>query len=414
MKTRHLYYGLMMAAVVFISCKKNNDRPSPGKGKDLVLTAEEQQQVLADNAFNFKMFKNLAADPKLNRNLIFSPLSISMALSMTGNGASGSTLEQMRKVLEQKAFTEEQINSYHKKLNTELPQLDPLADLQLANSIWYRQGFTPLPAFIDLNKNNYNAAVESLDFNNPAAKDRINGWVAKNTKDKIPTILDNIGSDIVMYLINAVYFKSDWKYPFDKNKTRKETFYTNENKSIQADFMQGKVTVKTGVFNGVRVAELPYGNEKYSMLLLLPEEGKSIMDVVNGTDTTTWNSWMKGLRPSTVELHFPKFKFAFKTKLNTPLIDLGMPIPFSNSADFSRINQGGGLLISEVLHKAFIEVNETGTEAAAVTSVSMELTAIIPGTAVFIVDRPFIFVIREMKTGLILFNGIVRNPLLAE
>jgi len=415
MKKRNLYYGLLMATTVFLSCKKDNDRTPLGTGKDLVLTAEEQLQVTADNKFNFKLFKQLAANTEEDKNLIFSPLSITMVLSMTSNGAQGASLDEMRQVLEQKGFSEDQINSYYKKLNSELPILDPLADLKVANSIWYRKEFTPISAFITTNKEHYNAAVEALDFNNPAAKDIINNWVSKNTNGKIPTIINGIGGDIIMYLVNAVYFKSDWKYPFDKKKTQKQTFYTSSTKTVQTDFMQGTVSLKMGAFAGLTVVELPYGNDKYSMLVVLPNAGKSIKDVVNNTDAATWESWMKGLNTATVELQFPKFKFAHRTVLNGPLNALGIVHPFTDDADFSRIDPKRGIKISEVIHKAFIEVNEAGTEAAAATSVGMAVTSAgPPGTAILTIDRPFIFVIREMKNGLILFNGVVSNPLLAE
>ncbi|SMC95598.1 serpin family protein [Pedobacter africanus] len=394
------------------SCKKNN-KPS-AEGKELILTEREQQKAEADNAFTFKLFKETLSKPLAGKNLMLSPLSVSMALGMTSNGSNGTTLESIRNTMEFKGFTETELNSYYHKIITELPQLDPKASLKIANSIWCRNTFSPLPAFLKVNADNYNAAVEGLDFSNPAAKDKINNWVNTSTNGKIPTIIESIGPSIVMYLINAVYFKSEWKYKFDKNRTAKSDFSLGDGSKIQTDFMVAKADVNYLSSADAVLYELPYGNEKYSMVIALPAANTGINELAISITTTKWKNWMTGLRKIGAEIKMPKFKFSYESKLNDPLINLGMGIAFgkNGSADFSRISAGGGLQIDEVKHKTFIEVNESGTEAAAVTSVGIELTSA-PGVATpILIDRPFVFAIREMKTGLILFTGIINNPLL--
>lgn len=394
------------------SCKKGN-KPSP-EGKDLILTEREQQKAEADNAFTFKLFKETLSKPLAGKNLMLSPLSVSMALGMTSNGSSGATLEAIRNTMEFKGFTEAEVNSYYHKITTELPQLDPKASLKIANSIWHRNAFTPLPAFLKLNEDNYNATIEGLDFGSPTAKDKINNWVNNSTNGKIPTIIDGISSDVIMYLINAVYFKSDWKYKFDKSRTAKSDFSLDAGNKIQTDFMIAKADVNYLSSAEALVYELPYGNEKYSMVIALPGGNTGINEFASSITTTKWKGWMTGLRKIGAEIKMPKFKFSYESRLNDQLINLGMGVAFGKNgiADFSRISAAGGLQIGEVKHKTFIEVNESGTEAAAVTSVSIILTSA-PGVPTqVLIDRPFVFAIREMKTGLILFTGIINNPLL--
>ncbi|WP_449440420.1 serpin family protein [Pedobacter steynii] len=409
-------YTLFLAIAAFIitatSCKKDNK--TLDQGKDLILTAREQQKVEADNAFTFKLFKETLSSPIAGKNLMLSPLSVSIALGMTSNGSNGSTLEAIRNTMEFKDFTEAEVNSYYHKIVTELPQLDPKATLEIANSIWYTNNFTALPAFLKVNTDNYNAEVAGLDFSSPTAKDKINNWVNNRTHGKIPSIIDHISSDIVMFLINAVYFKSDWKYKFDKSKTAKSDFNLDANNKVQADFMVAKASVNYRSLQEASIYELPYGNEKYSMVIVLPGSATANINEFAGSITPAkWKGWMTGLIKTGMEIKMPKFKFSYEIKLNDQLEHLGMAIAFGKNgfADFTRINAAGNLQIDEVKHKTFIEVNESGTEAAAVTSVGIELTSVQQPSAVLI-NRPFVYAIREMKTGLILFTGILNNPLL--
>nr|WP_068889318.1 serpin family protein [Pedobacter panaciterrae] len=411
-KNNTLFLAIAVLIFTASSCKK--DSKTIDQGKDLILTAREQQKVEADNAFTFKLFKEALTKPLAGKNLMLSPLSVSMAFGMTSNGSSGATLDAIRNTMEFKDFTEAEVNSYYHKITTELPQLDPKATLEIANSIWYRNDFTPLPAFLKVNTDSYNAAVEGLNFSSPTAKDRINSWVNSSTHGKIPTIIDNISSNMVMYLINAVYFKSDWKYKFDKNKTAKSDFNLDANNKVQTDFMVTQASVNYSISQDASVYELPYGNEKYSMVIVLPRVANtSINEFASSITPAKWKGWMTGLNKIGMEVKMPKFKFSYDIELNSQLEDLGMGIAFGKNgiADFTRINAAGNLQIDEVKHKTFIEVNESGTEAAAVTSIGITYTSVI-GPSSVLIDRPFVFAIREMKTGLILFTGVINNPLL--
>lgn len=406
MRIKPILILLLAFAIFNLSCKKEGPE---NKGKDLILTEKEQQQVMADNAFSFKLLKEVSSQADLDKNLMLSGLSATMALSMTANGADGETLSAMRASLEQAGFTAAEINAYYNKLINELPALDPKATLNIANSIWYRQGFSVLPDFLKTNTESYKAKISPLDFNDPAALNTINNWVSQQTNNKIPSIIDKINSEMVMYLMNAVYFKGDWKYPFNKSNTAPAKFNVDATHQVDADFMHvQKASINSFVNSTVSVHELPYGNEKYSMVIVMPSKPEvALNDLINDLDANKWQTWMNGLNTHNAYFIMPKFKFSYTIILNDALSNLGMGIAFSPIADFTKISAAGGLNISEVKQKTFIEVDEKGTEAAAVTSVGVELTSM---PAPLRVDRPFLFAIREMKTGLILFTGAVHNP----
>jgi serine protease inhibitor len=395
---------LSLSLVVITACKKIDS--SPDTGKDLVLTTTEQQKVAADNAFTLKLFK-ATLNVNGNDNLFISPLSVSMAIGMTSNGAAGQTLHDIRNTMDFNNFTEDQVNSYYHKMITELPQLDSKTTLKFANSIWYANNFTPVPAFLQTNSANYNARIEPVDFRNAGTKDVINNWVSSATDGKIATIIDKTTDGAIMYLINAIYFKGSWANKFDAAKTQKSVFYLPSGSTVQADFMnQTHVPLNTNIVNDARVLELPYNNKKFSMVIVTPTS-QSVQEYAAGLDSAKWQSLMTGLSGSYVDVSMPKFKFSYDKELTGILSNLGMANAFSDLADFSRIS-AGGLTITEVKHKAYIEVDEEGTTAAAVTSVAVGTTAVLPYN--FKLDHPFIFAIREMKTGLVLFTGVVNDP----
>lgn len=403
---------LLLLITGFASCKKANvTPPNTNKGKNLVLTSVEQQKVTADNAFSLKLFKNLDSANTGNANLFASPLSVSFALGMTSNGANGQTHTAMLNALDFNGYVQDQVNTYFQTLITQLPQLDPNTTINIANSIWYKQGFSVLPAFLSTNSTFYNATVQALDFSSPASANTINNWVSEQTKGAISTIVDQISALDIMYLVNAIYFKSSWNERFDVAKTSDLPFFLDDNSQVQASFMDGIVDYNRYDDNNVDVFELPYSNSKYSMVIVMPAAGSntSLHQLVSGIDSTKWSTWMTGLRPVNAELKLPKFKFSYSINLNNALTTLGMGIAFTPAADFSLINATMHLQISKVLQKAYIEVDETGTTAAAATVVILGFTvsANPPPT---VINRPFLFAIRETNSGLLLFTGTVHNP----
>ncbi len=399
---------LSFLLIVFASCKKSN--VVPVSGMDLVLTPQEQQKVTSDNVFTLKLYQYLSANNTGNSNLMVSPLSASFALAMTSNGSNGETLKAMRNALHFNGYTEDFVNSYYNKLITELPKLDPNTTLSIANSIWYKQSFPVLPQFLQTNNNFYHAKAQALDFSSPSAKDQINGWVNDQTKGKIPSIIDHIPDNAVMYLVNAIYFKSSWKEKFNATSTSKQDFHLSGDNTVQADFMSQIIDYNTYSDNNVVIAELPYSDSKYSMVIAMPLNG-TVNQLIAGIDSAKWQSWMKGLATANGQIVMPKFKFSYGISLNDALIALGMGNAFLKGADFSRINATYPLDITDVEHKTFIEVNEDGTTAAAATSVGIGTTVVAPRPTITF-NHPFLFAIREMKSGLVLFAGTVNNPTL--
>ncbi|MGZ3756208.1 MAG: serpin family protein [Mucilaginibacter sp.] len=405
MKKQIRILSIAFIVVLSASCKK--DSSSINAGKNLVLTAEQQQMVIANNVFNFKLFNTIAAGNTGNANLLLSPFSVSIAMAMTNNGSKGDTYNAINTAMNFTGFTSAQLNPYYNNLITNLPQLDPHTSLQIANSIWYGQSISVVPQFLQTNTNYYNALVQSLDFNNPASVNTINNWVNSQTKGKIPTIVNQIPSNVVMYLINAIYFKSTWANRFDATQTNKQTFYLADNTQVQTDFMNGKISYNAYSDTTASVFELPYSNNKYSMVIAMPGYGKSVASLAATIDQVKWQQWMSKLSPVTGQISMPKFSFSYDVLLNNALITLGMGNAFTSAADFGNISTTEPLQITAVNHKTFIEVDENGTTAAAATSVVIGTTAALPPT----INHPFIFAIREMSSGLILFTGIVNNPL---
>ena len=372
------------------------------------LTAGEQKIVSASNDFSFSLFRQLSLAQK-DTNVFASPLSASMALGMAMNGASGATFDQMRSSLAFGSATEAEINASYSSLITLLRELDPTVDFRIANSVWYRTGFPFMQSFLDLTKAAFDAQVTGLDFANPASVGTINAWVSAATGGKIPTIIDKIDSDHVMFLINAIYFKGSWRERFDAARTRDAPFHgVGGDRTVKMMHRHGKMRFQsTADFSAV---DLPYGNSAYTMSVLLPHVGKSVETLAASLQGGAWTTWMSQFNDVTIDLALPRFKLEWERVMNSDLKALGMRDAFvPNGADFSRMSsRGKELYISIVKQKTYVDVNEEGTEAAAVTNVGVSTVSLGPQ---MIVDRPFIFVIRERLTGTIVFVGkIVKLP----
>jgi serpin B len=330
---------------------------------------------------------------------------------MTYNGANGETQTAMEKTLKVYGLTPEDINKSYSDLVAALKSLDPKVLLEIANAIFYRQNFQVENDFVSINKNYYDARVDAFDFSSPKALETINSWVADKTRDKIKTILKEIKPDNVMFLLNAIYFKGIWQTKFDKDNTKNIPFHT-ENGTVNVPTMQKTDALRYTTNELFSAVQLPYGAGNYNMYLFLPEPDYSVQDIISGLDKNNWTNWMDSFgEPVNIDLQIPRLKYMYEIKLNDVLSKMGMGIAFGGGADFTGINQSGGLYIDYVKHKTFIEVNEEGTEAAAVTIVAIsKLSAGPPQNIPFYVNRPFFYVITEKDTGAILFMGTVKNP----
>ena len=379
--------------------------------KKIVLHKKSAEIIQADQQFTFELFREVYGLSE-EENLMISPFSVSYALGMTYNGSGEDTREAFRQVLHFGEWTDQEVNESYQDLTSQLVTLDNAVQFNIANSIWYRLGYNVLAEFIATNQEYFDAAVEELDFSDPGAVDIINSWIEEKTNGKIRDMLDYIPYDAVMYLINAIYFNATWKYQFEPEETFEDDFTLEGGTLHRCDFMQVQ-----GDFNLTRqedftAVEMPYGDSAFSMVVMLPNPGVSVSDLVEEMDAESWDTWFEDSHLTGVQIHLPKFKYGFKSLLNQSLKNLGLAIAFSDSADFSNIIQGPSLYISRVIHQTFIDVKEEGTEAAAATIVEMNELSTIPGGVpwLFRADRPFLYVIKENSTGAILFMGKVGKP----
>jgi len=397
--------------LVSYSCEDNNN-PEPDPN-EIELTQKGKVLVEADNLFGINLFKEVLQAEEPETNVMISPLSISLALAMTYNGADGDTKAAMEETLELAGLTTEQINENYKFLIDALSSVDPKVLMSIANSIWYKHTFPVEQDFIDVNQNYYYAEVSPLDFGDPNAVNTINNWIADKTNDLITEVLDFIPADAVMYLINAIYFKGIWKFEFDETETEEEPFYLSGGTTKDVPMMVQEESFNYLSNDFIQAVEMPYGQGNYSMIVLLPQNGKTLNEVVEELSNETCNSWLGDFhKEEKVVIHLPRFKFEYENLLNEELISMGMGIAFDpGNADFSKINPDRQLYISRVIHKSFIEVNEEGTEAAAVTVVEGYTSG--EGGEPFIsfhVNQPFLFAIREKYTNTIIFIGKVMEP----
>lgn len=400
---------LLTTCLLFLntSCKKDTLEPET-EAPPIVLTEKQQSVVDASNYFGFNMLREMNTEVG-DSNFCISPLSISAALGMTWTGAKGNTADEMAEMLGFADMNTQEIKEVYKVLLNYLISSDPKAVLEIANSIWYRQGFSVIPSFLQDNQNYFNAEVNAADFSLPATVDLINNWVSDNTHGKIKSIVSQIDPATVMFLINATYFKGDWTYRFEEENTHTSDFNLASGSSVQVDMMKQEADLETLSNNLVQGVRLPYGNGRFYMLALLPANGNSIKDVLDQLDESTWQEWMgEFTQTNSLDLYLPKFKFKFKKPLRDMLLTLGMEDAFSPGiADFTGINAQGDLYVSEVQHKTFIDVNEKGTEAAAVTSVVINVTSVGPYLSF---NQPFLFFIVEKHTGFVIFSGKVAEP----
>ena len=370
------------------------------------LTAAEVEVIRANNRFAFDL---LAQANQANDNLFLSPLSASMALGMTMNGAAGETWNQMRDVLGFGSLGQEEINASYKSLLALLVGLDPTVNMAIGNSVWTRRGFPVEPNFLDAVREAFGAEVAELDFASTSASERINEWVKDATHGRIEDIVPGvIPEEVVMYLLNAIYFKGSWTFRFDPSETRTEPFHLDDGSTRAVPLMTLERTLPYHENSRFQAVELPYGGRAFAMTVLLPGQGVSVDTLAASLDAGEWEDVADGFRDTKVELFLPRFRMSYERILNDGLAALGMVDAFDpGRADLTRLSPVEFLFISEVKQKSWVDVNEEGTEAAAATSAVVEVTSGIP---VVRADRPFLFFIRERLSGTILFAGKFASP----
>lgn len=401
-------YSLLALAIMMIACANDAETPPAG---DITVTEKSASIIAADNQFGFELFQKVNASLKEQKNTMISPMSVSLALAMVYNGTAWNTKKQMEDMLHKANLSPDDINQSYKDLVSALQSHDPKVELSISNAIFYRNSFPVKPDFITTNQNYYQAEVSGLDFSKSTETlNKVNGWVNTKTKGKIDKILQQVNPEDIMYLLNAIYFNGEWKYSFDTKETADRSFTKEDKTTMQTPTMTIEKPFNYYSHQKFELLEMPYGSGKYSMLLFLPENGKKTDDVISLMTSENVNDWISKLTEQKKEVFLPKFEFKFDDSLKDELAALGMTDAFNDlKANLTGISDAAKLVISEVMHKSYIKVDERGTEAAAVTGITVGTTSM-PVDNSFRVDHPFVFAIREKDTKAILFIGKVMDP----
>jgi len=396
--------GLGFAALVFLAYGWMESAPAfPG--------ATQTEIAKANNAFALDLYARLSNRPG---NLFFSPASISTALAMTYAGARGETAQEMAATLH---FTIE-AQRLHPAFGALLRDLNNQGKknryrLSVANALWAQQGHSFLPEFVELTKTDYGAGVHDVDFVGAAeaARQTINTWVEKQTEDKIKDLMPRgiVSPDTRLVLTNAIYFKGNWQAQFNKEQTHESPFQVAADQKVNAPFMNqtGKFKYLDG--DTFQALELPYAGKDLAMIALLPKQPDGLTDFEKQLSAAKLVDWLHKMRETEVIVSLPKFKLTSEFGLKETLTAMGMQLAFSSSADFSGMDGKRDLFLSAVIHKAFVDVNEEGTEAAAATGVGIRTLAV-RVKPMFRADHPFLFLIQDRRSGSILFLGRLANP----
>jgi len=391
-------------------------------GRDLMSGIQRTENTSQETGQSTELAKSLStfslrisqhsASASSSGNMLLSPLSAYFALAMVRNGANGATADEMSKTLGMENLTRNDLNAGIRMWLTSLSDSEGKAKLSIANSIWYDEGFSAKQDFLQTNADHFLADIRTLDFSIASAPDVLNGWVKDKTDGKIESIVDEIGPDVVMYLINTVWFKADWADPFKSGSTLPAVFHSPSG-DIQVPSMHktALMTSLQGSFgDGIL---LPYTDPRFVFAAILPADGKTPRDLLASMQADDLAVWMAAGTEEQISLQIPKFETEFETELSPVLKEMGMPTAFdAQSADFKAMGSSphGNVFISAVKQKTYCRVDEKGTEAAAATSVEMSTTSMPVNQKELVFDKPFLYGIIDVETGVPLFLGLMEDP----
>ena len=420
---RHKLFSIGIALAIFLSACGHS--PSANMAQSSlkriaspnVPSADSQTLVDGNNAFALDIYRTLSAQ---DGNLILSPFSMSLALAMTYAGARGETESQMADTLHFD-LPQGQLHPAFNALDQDLaPRGKAISDdeeplqLNIANAIWAEQTYPFLQDFLDVIASNYGAGIALADFNNKyeSIRKEINDWVYDETQEKIKDLIPEgiLNSDTRMVLVNAIYFKADWLDQFDPVETHDYPFHLLDGTDVTVKFMKQNVALPYYLGDGFQAVELAYAGDTAAMDILLPDEG-NFETFESALNSNLLDQTLDGLQPASFDIFLPKFTFESSFDLSETLKSMGMVAAFDpDSADLSGMTGKNDLFISDVIHKAFVAVDEAGTEAAAATGAFAQITSALFGNPAVMIDRPFIFIIRDKPSGQILFIGRVLDP----
>lgn len=370
----------------------------------------ESSLLAANTHFAFRLFGEVTRHER-GKNIFISPASVALALALAANGARGPTWRAIAGTLGLGDLDLDGLNRANAELLHSFSRLDPHVTLAIANSLWARQGVALEPDFLRRCEEAYHAEVANLDFASGDSAARINDWVKQHTGGKIERIIDRMGPDAMLFLINAIYFKGGWSRQFDRRLTEDGQFSTLDGAARRHPLMAQHGSYQYRETAEFQALSLPYGSGRVVMDVFLPAQRSSLSEFCRSLNAADWQRWHAKFAKTEGSLQLPRFKLTYEATLNDTLKALGMDVAFDPAADFSGMSRSEKLHIDEVKHKTFVEVNEAGTEAAAVTSVGMMRATFMPKkTFRMVVDRPFFCAIRDSATGALLFLGAIVDP----
>jgi len=399
---------------VAVSPQTGTDRQDPRSDgnmetKHTPVSQNTQKLAAGFNQFGFGLLQHSTGGP--TDNVFISPLSIATALSLAATGAKGATRQQINDTLGEIGIQPAESDKSNQELLNSLKSTDPNVKVEIANSIWAQKNAHFKEEFLGRNRQFFNAEIQAVDFSVTSTEQTINNWVDTKTHHKIKEIVKNLNPATMMMLINAVYFKGQWKDPFDKNITLPEKFTGGDGKAVEVPMMNQSAKYQYQKGDHWQSVALPYGEGRTSLYIFLPDEDSNLKTLVSQLNGQNWDRWLSGFSQKTGSIRIPKLKLEYESDLVTLLTELGIKDAFNpGKADFSGMTDQVPLYIQKVKHKTYLEVDEEGTTAAGVTSIEMRAGSAMPAPPFnFVVNRPFLMVIRDSQTGAVLFIGSIQK-----
>lgn len=420
---RHRYHtivygiGSLLIATFIISCEvidssSDDSQKGPIERKELSRELTEAESIIASRSseFGFDLLRNLY-ELEGDQNLLISPFSITMTYSMLMNGANDETLKEIQDALDFEEMNQEVVNKSLLELRNLLLEADDQIELNIANAIWHRDSLAVDSVFIDESQHYYNAIVKGADFDEAESIEEINEWVSEQTDGDIPEILKGFSPYSVLFLVNAVSFDGEWTYEFDSGSTSSEPFHKSDNETIEVPRMKFKETTELEYARTdlAQVANLYYGDAGYAMTVVLPNKDVELSDVIDELDVDLWSDWNDQIMVNNIQFEIPKFQVDYEVNsFNSLMQSVGIEKAFVPAADFNKLSPY--FYLSNGRHRTVLEVDESGTRSAAATSAHVIQYISVSPTNTMIVNRPFLYVIREVESDTILFLGIMNDP----
>jgi len=402
-------FGIIFSFLgIITACQQEKVGPEEMELRELSMF--EQEVVAASNDFAFNLFAEVNRTMPDN-NVFISPFSVSMALGMTLNGAADSTRRAIQSTLGHQELVPVEISKGYNELSALLKSIDKQVNYSNSSALWYREKLKANGLFKDISAAYFETWVEGIDFEKSKSVALVNKWIENQTDSKVKVVVEEIKPENQMFFTNAVYFKADWAQAFDKRMTAKAPFYKADGTAVQANMMFAD-DAEVLFYQDVEktLIDLPYGNKQYSMAILLPKEGYNMEDLIEGLDAEAMNTYFATADTLLLDLRLPKINITSKLELEPVLTSMGMGVAFGEDANFSNLFEGeGNVPIRQMIHHAYVEVNEDGTQAGANTMAGSVSVSPLPTINV---DQPFIFFIREKHTQAILFAGKMINPVM--